>query len=445
MMKSTTERSPEARAVDAKPALARNGAEVVCEALLAHGVSTLFGYCGGAILPFYDALLFYPQMHHIMVRHEQAAAHAAAGYARASGRPGVCVTTSGPGATNLLTGIMDARLDSTPMVILGGQVGTKLIGSDAFQETDMMCMTATITKHNYQPRNVEELEEVLHAAFHIAMTGRPGPVYIDLPKDVLEARTTRRFPMPTSLPGYRAPLAHTPEDIANIKQLLVKAQRPLLLVGGGAVHSDAGPALQRLAEQLQLPVASTIMAKGVISEDHPQCLGPIGMYGRKAAQHALMETDLLLAFGCRFSDRITGKTKAFAAHKTIVHVDIDAYELGKNVPAHLPVQGDVRRVTEALLEALADHAPSPSQRAWARRLGAARGVCERCVPHVAKIGVHPKRVMDAINAVKSDDDMVTTGVGQHQMFASHFLKHQKPRTFITSGGAGTMGYGLPAA
>lgn len=427
------------------PAADRNGAHVVCESLLAHDVTTLFGYTGGAILPFYDALGTYPQMHHVMVRHEQAAAHAAAGYARASGRPGVCVTTSGPGATNLLTGIMDARLDSTPMVILGGQVGTRLIGSDAFQETDMMCMTATITKHNYQPRHIDELEEVMHAAFHIAMTGRPGPVYIDLPKDVLEARTTRRRPMPASLPGYRGPIAPKAADIVALRSLILKAERPFLLVGAGVMHADGGAALQKLAEQMAWPIASTILAKGVISENHPLVLGPIGMYGRKSAQHALMQTDLLLAFGCRFSDRITGKTQSFAANKTIVHVDIDAYELGKNVPAHLPVQADARAVAEALLDAMQGDAPSPAQLSWSRQLGAARGICERCVPHVATLGVHPKRVMDALNRVKGPDDIVTTGVGQHQMFASHFLQHQKPRTFITSGGAGTMGYGLPAA
>ena len=426
-------------------ALERSGAQVACEVLLANRVKTLFGYTGGAILPFYDALANFPQLHHVMVRHEQAAAHAAAGYARASGEAGVCVTTSGPGATNLLTGIMDARLDSTPMVILGGQVGTKLIGSDAFQETDMMCMTASVTKHNFQPRHVDELEEMMHAAFHIAMTGRPGPVYIDLPKDVLEARTLQRRAKPVLLPGYRSLKGPLAADIARLRMIWQNSERPLLLVGAGAMHADAGAALLALAEKLHLPVASTILAKGVISESHPQVLGPMGMYGRKSAQHALMKTDALLAFGCRFSDRITGKTQSFAAGKTIVHVDIDAYELGKNVPAQLAIQADARAVAEAFLAATADDTPSTAQRSWARQLSTARDICVRCVPHIARVGVHPKRVMDALNRVKGPDDIVTTGVGQHQMFASHFLQHDKPRTFITSGGAGTMGYGLPAA
>ena len=428
-----------------EPELERTGAQVVCEALLAHQITTLFGYSGGAILPFYDALGNFPQMHHVMVRHEQAAAHAAAAFARVSGRPGVCVTTSGPGATNLLTGIMDARLDSTPMVILGGQVGTRLIGSDAFQETDMMCMTATITKHNYQPRHIDDLEEVMHAAFLIASTGRPGPVYIDLPKDVLEAQTTRRRATPARLPGYRPPPLPSPSEISDIRRLLVNAERPFMLIGGGAVISEAGEVLQRLAEHLQIPVATTIMGKGIISEDHPQVLGPIGMYGRKSAQHALMQSDVMLTFGCRFSDRITGKPQSFANNKTIIHIDIDPYELGKNVPAHYAVVGDVKRVAEGLLAAMRSYTPSETQLAWRRRLDAARGICSRCVPHVAKIGVHPKRVMDAINAVKGPEDIVTTGVGQHQMFATHFLQHQKPRTLVTSGGAGTMGFGLPAA
>lgn len=424
----------------------RNGAQIVCEALIAHGVDVLFGYTGGAILPFYDALNFYPQLHHVTVRHEQAAAHAAVGYARVTGKAGVCVTTSGPGATNLLTGIMDAHLDSIPMVILSGQVGTGLIGSDAFQETDMMCMTAPITKHNFQPRDVKELEETLHAAFLIANSGRPGPVYIDLPKNVLEARVSEHAPQSLHLPGYRIEQAAPDANIVDqIATTLKHAKRPFLLVGGGSVHGNAGAELLRLAEQLQLPAASTIMAKGLLSEDHPQVLGPIGMYGRKSAQYALMNCDVLLAVGCRFSDRITGKTSTFAAGKKVIQIDIDAYELGKNIPAHVALKADAKQALQALLAALEDTKPSAEQLTWLAQCQAARSVCERCVPHTAKIGVHPKHVIDAVNRFKKPHDIVTTGVGQHQMFASHFLQMQDNRTFITSGGAGTMGYGLPAA
>jgi acetolactate synthase-1/2/3 large subunit len=440
MFESSTEESL------ASPQAPRKGADIVCDVLLEHQVNTLFGYTGGAILPFYDALCRYPALHHVMVRHEQAAAHAAAGYARVTGRAGVCVTTSGPGATNLLTGIMDARLDSTPMVILGGQVSTKLIGSDAFQETDMMCMTATITKHNFQPRCVDELEEVMRASFHIAQTGRPGPVYIDLPKDVLEAKTFVRAHKHGLLPGYKRP---TPllekQKIKDVLHVLSRAQRPLFLVGGGAVHADAGESILALAEQWGIPMVTTIMAKGLVSEDHPQVLGPMGMYGRKSAQHALMQCDVLVAFGCRFSDRITGHTQLFAEGKTIVHIDIDAYELGKNVPAHVAVQADVKEAVQAL-GAHAQEVPcQPSVRAWAASLGVARQLCVQCVPHHASYGVHPKHVMDVLNACKHSEDVVTTGVGQHQMFATHFLQHQAKRTFVTSGGAGTMGFGLPAA
>ena len=427
------------------PQTERTGAQIVCEALAAHRVTTIFGYSGGAILPFYDSLAGYGVLHHVMVRHEQAAAHAAAAYARVSGRAGVCVTTSGPGATNLLTGIMDARLDSTPMVILGGQVGTRLIGSDAFQETDMMCMTASITKHNYQPRHVDDLEEVMHAAFLIALTGRPGPVYIDLPKDVLEAKTLRHRARPARLPGYRPPALPSNEALQQVRSHLLTAKKPMMLIGGGAVHSEAGPALQALAEHLQIPVGTTIMAKGIISEDHPQVLGPVGMYGRKSAQHGLMNTDVLLTFGCRFSDRITGNTQRFAEGKVIIHIDIDPYELGKNVKPTLAMVGDVRRVAESLLRAMEHDTPTETQKSWAWSLSVARDICTRCVPHEARMGVHPKNVMDAINRHKKPDDIVTTGVGQHQMFATHFLQHQKPRTLVTSGGAGTMGFGLPAA
>jgi len=428
-----------------EPETAYSGAALVCEALLAHGVDTVFGYAGGAILHFYDALHRTPGLRHVTVRHEQAAAHAASGYARAGGGVGVCVATSGPGATNLLTGIMDAHLDSTPLVVLCGQVSTALLGRDAFQETDMLAMSAPITKHGFQPRRVDDVEPMLHAAFHLAASGRPGPVLIDLPKDVLTATTTARRPAPLPMPGYRMAPAPDADAIARAVALLAEAERPLLLVGGGALIAEAGPALTALAERLALPIVSTINAKGLISEHHPQSLGMIGMYGRKAAVHALRECDVLLAVGCRFTDRITGPVDAFARGKRIVHLDVDAYELGKNVPVAVAIQSDGRQGANALLAATAGRGATPAQRRWARGLAAARAICERCVPHAAPSGVHPRLVMEILDSLKAPSDVVTTGVGQHQMFACHFLHHERPRTFITSSGAGTMGYGLPAA
>jgi acetolactate synthase-1/2/3 large subunit len=422
----------------------RTGGEIICDVLKAHGVRTVFGYAGGAILHFYDALHRDPALYHVTVRHEQGAAHAAAGYARASGRPGVCVATSGPGATNLLTGIMDAHMDSTPMVVLCGQVDSRLIGKDAFQETDILSITASVTKHGFQPRHVDELEEAVHAAFHIACTGRPGPVVVDVPKDVLMATTARRCARSRPLPGYRSVGAPAADRIAAAAELLRRAERPLLLLGGGALIADAGTALLALAERFDVPIVTTINAKGVVPESHPQAHGMIGMYGRKSGVWAMAECDLLLAFGCRFTDRITGAADRFAAGKRLVHIDIDAYELGKNVPAAIAIQADARSAASALLDATAGEEASPAQRRWGRQAQAARAICVRCVPHTAP-GVHPKIIMDALNRVRRPDDVVTTGVGQHQMFASHFLLHERPRTFISSCGAGTMGFGLPAA
>lgn len=422
----------------------RSGAEIVCEVLKANGVDVVFGYGGGAILHFYDALHRDPALRHVTVRHEQGAAHAAAGYARAKGTVGVCVATSGPGVTNLVTGIMDAHLDSIPIVALGGQVATPLIGRDAFQETDMLSITASITKHAFQPRSAEEIGPAIASAFEIARTGRPGPVYVDLPKDALIA-TTRdgRF---GPLEGTSSPCPQP--DSAAVEaavRRIATAERPILLLGGGAVTAGARDEVIALAEQLSLPVVTTINAKGLFPESHPQALGMIGMYGRKSGVWALNEADVVLALGCRFTDRITGQVDAFARDKTIVHVDIDAYELGKNVPATVAIRADARSAARALASASGDFRPSTEQQAWLRQTSAARAVCARCVPHAAHSGLHPKHVMDALNAVLRRQDIVTTGVGQHQMFACHFLEFDEPRRLLTSGGAGTMGYGLPAA
>jgi acetolactate synthase-1/2/3 large subunit len=357
------------------------------------------------------------------------------------------MATSGHGATNLLTGIADACLDSVPIVVLAGQVSTTLIGNDAFQETDMMAVTAAVTKHSFQPRDVADLEPALEAAFRIAATGRPGPVYVDLPRDLLAAAAPRVRRPPLPLSGYRPAAAPDPTRIAHAARLLGAAKRPVLLLGGGAVASGAGAPLRALAERLQLPVVTTINAKGVFPESHPQAHGMIGMYGRRSGIWALGEADVLLAFGCRFTDRITGRAGEFAARKRIIHVDIDAYELDKNVPAEVAIQADARLAAEALLAAASalPRAADAERRAWARQNAAARAICERCVPHRAASGVHPKQIMDELNRVRRPGDVVTTGVGQHQMFACHFLVHDEPRTLLTSSGLGTMGFGLPAA
>lgn len=427
------------------PRAARDGAEIICAVLRANGVDTVFGYAGGAILHLYDAMYRDGGIHHVTVRHEQGAAHAATGYARASGRVGVCVSTSGPGATNLVTGIMDAHMDSVPLVVICGQVDSRLIGRDAFQETDMLSITAAVTKHGFQPRSAGELGPMLQAAFRLATSGRPGPVLVDVPKDVLAATTDAGAATALPLPGYRPTPAPDASDIAAAAALLRRAERPLLLLGGGALSAEAGAPLRALAERFGLHVVTTINAKGVLPESHPLAHGMIGMYGRKSGVWALMHCDLIVAFGCRFTDRITGALDPFAAGKQLVQVDVDAYELGKNVPAAVAIQADARAAAEALLAHTAGWRPAAAQRRWARQLAAARATCVRCVPHQSAGGVHPAAVMDALNRVRRPDDAVTTGVGQHQMFASHFLRCERPRTFITSSGAGTMGFGLPAA
>lgn len=422
----------------------RSGAEIVCEVLKANGVDVVFGYGGGAIPHFYDALHRDAALRHVTVRHEQGAAHAAAGYARASGRVGVCVATSGPGVTNLVTGIMDAHLDSIPIVALGGQVSTPLLGRDAFQETDMLSITASITKHAFQPRSPEEIGSALASAFEVARRGRPGPVYVDLPKDALIATTcaTRFAPIDGTVVSRSEPSL---EAVDAAARAIADAARPILLLGGGAVAAESREEIFALAEQLALPVVTTINAKGLFPESHPQALGMIGMYGRKSAVWALSEADVVLALGCRFTDRITGQVDAFARGKRIVHVDIDAYELGKNVPATISIHADAGEAARALVAASEKHPASPDRRAWLRRAAGARAICARCVAHGARSGLHPKHVMDVLNEVRRPHDIVTTGVGQHQMFACHFLEFDEPRRLLTSGGAGTMGYGLPAA
>jgi acetolactate synthase-1/2/3 large subunit len=427
-----------------RTAAERSGAQIIVESLERNGVELAFGYPGGAVIPLYDEIGKHgDQIRHVLVRHEQGAVHAAAAYARVSGRAGVAIATSGPGASNLLTGIMDAHLDSTPVVVIGGQVASPLIGRDAFQECDMMGMTNPITKHNFQPRSVDELEEMIDQAFHIATTGRPGPVYVDLPKDVQTQTTHTGRGGPLDLPFYTSSRELDPAAVRRAGNLIRNASRPLLLIGQGAVHANAADELRAFATRLEIPVATTIMGKGVFDERDPLSVGCVGMHGRRSANYAVANSDLLIVFGCRFSDRVTGEPKSFAAGKRIIHVDIDPYELGKNVPAHVALNGDAREAAVALDRELEGW--NASWTGWTEHIRHLRGICNRCVPMQPSPRLDPRAVMEALNRVIAPHDVVTTGVGQHQMFASHFLIRSEPRTFITSGGAGTMGFGLPAA
>ncbi len=421
----------------------RTGAQIVWEMLKYEGVDVVFGHPGGAILSTYQARQEYG-IRHILVRHEQAAAHAADGYARASGRVGVAMATSGPGATNLVTGIATAMMDSVPIVCITGQVPTSLIGSDAFQETDITGITLPITKHNYLVTDVADLAYVIHEAFYIARSGRPGPVLIDLPKDVQTAETD--FVPPEGevrLPGYRPVGPGDPEAVRRAAELINAAQRPVILAGHGILMSGAMEALRAFAEKTDTPVALTLLGKGAFPESHPLSLGMMGMHGEAYVNMAIQEADLLLAFGMRFDDRVTGKLEAYAPKSRKIHVDIDAAELNKNVPVDVAILGDVRQVLEQLLPLV----EPASHQAWREEIEGwradtrARDILNRpengrlLAPHVIR----------AIWEATEGKAIVVTDVGQHQMWTAQYYALDWAYPFITSGGLGTMGFGLPAA
>jgi acetolactate synthase-1/2/3 large subunit len=422
------------------------GADVVLRAFEAEGVEVCFGMPGGAILPIYDAIARGTTVRHVLVRHEQGAGHMAEGYARAGGTVGVVLATSGPGATNLVTPIANAAMDSTPLVCVTGQVRTSTIGTDAFQECDIVGVTLPLVKHSWQVRDVEDLAGVMHAAFEVARSGRPGPVLVDIPRDVQEAEVEwAPAVVAPALPSWHAPAAPDadPAAVAAVARAIGQAERPVLYVGGGAVNADASAELLALAERAQIPVVTTLMAKGAIPESHPLSFGCPGMHGGRWANLAIHEADLLLAVGARFDDRVTGTLDTFAQGATIAHYDVDPYELDKVRRADLPVLGPLRPAlaqTRALLDG------EPRTDAWLAQLRDWRERHPFRYDEQART-LKPQRVLErVVAAVRDRDDVVwATGVGQHQMWAMQYLPCERPRSFLTSGGHGTMGFGLPAA
>jgi acetolactate synthase-1/2/3 large subunit len=418
------------------------GAQAVVRILEAEGVEVLFGYPGGAVLPIYDALLD-SNIEHVLVRNEQAAAHAASGYARVTGKAGVCMATSGPGATNLITGIATAYMDSIPIIAVTGQVPAAMIGRDVFQEVDITGATEPFTKHNYLIKDVREIPRVFREAFYIASTGRPGPVLIDIPKDVQAAELEYGYPARLNLKGYKPACQGHPGQIKKAAAALLESKRPLLCAGGGVITSGAEPELRKLAELIHTPVATTLMGIGSFPSGHPLSLGMLGGdHGVYSAKRAVEEADLLLVLGARMADRSTGSFKEFAKDARIIHVDIDPAEIGKNVGTHIPIVGDARHVLRGLLAELSE-AQLPDNREWLKCTEQWKKVQHGVGEDLA--GLNPMEVIRILSGLIDEDTILVTDVGQHQMWAGRYYQVEKPRSFITSGGLGTMGYGLPAA
>ncbi len=424
------------------------GAQALIRALEHAGVDTVFGIPGGAILPAYDPMLDSTQIRHILVRHEQGAGHAAQGYAAASGKVGVCMATSGPGATNLVTPIADAYMDSVPIVAITGQVASAAIGTDAFQEADIRGITMPITKHNFLVNNPNDIAETIAEAFHIAGTGRPGPVLVDVTKDAMQAKVDFRWPTELTLPGYRPVTRPHPKQVREAAKLIVAAQRPVLYVGGGVIRAGAHAELLELAEQLKIPVVTTLMARGAFPNTHDLHFGMPGMHGSVSAVGALQRSDLLVSLGARFDDRVTGRLDSFAPEAKVVHADIDPAEIGKNRTVDVPIVGDCREVIAELIEAVKHEigdGPAPDYRAWRHQLESVRTKYPVGYDEPEDGSLSPQYVIERIGQIAGSEAIYTAGVGQHQMWAAHFLPFEKPGHWINSGGLGTMGYGLPAA
>ncbi len=423
------------------------GADAILRSLEAEGVDVMFGIPGGAIMPTYDAMAHGSTVRHVLARHEQGAGHMAEGYARASGKVGVAIATSGPGATNLVTPIADAWMDSTPLVCITGQVRTTLIGTDAFQECDITGVTMPIVKHSWLVQEAREIPEVMRAAFHVARSGRCGPVLVDVPRDVQEAELDFSYPETVDLPGWKPPTKVHPLQIREAARAIATAEKPVLYVGGGTLNADACDELLTLAEAGGLPVITTLMGKSAFPESHELHFGWPGMHGAKWSNIAMNTCDVLVAVGARFDDRVTGKLAAFAPGATVVHLDIDAAEISKLREADIPVVGPLQKALSELAVEIARHRAegAPPPEAWLQRIAGWRD------EFPLRYGssdewIKPQHVLETFQALTAGDDViVTTGVGQHQMWAMQYVRSERPRSFITSGGLGTMGYGIPAA
>lgn len=421
------------------------GAQALIKSLQKEGVELVFGYPGGVMLPVYDAL-YDSSLNHILTRHEQGAAHAADGYARATGKVGVCMATSGPGATNLVTGIATANMDSIPLVAITGQVATPVIGTDAFQEADTTGITLPIVKHNYLVKDPREIPHVIQEAFLIASTGRPGTVVVDMPVDMSRSEIDFKYPEKrTSLPGYKPTTTGHSRQIKAAARMLMASKRPVVYAGGGVITSGASKELKELALLLDFPVTTTLLGKGAFPETHRLSLGMLGMHGTSYANYVMMKTDLIIAVGARFDDRITGRLDTFAPHAKVVHIDIDPAEIGKNVRVDLPIVGDARQVLKELIAILkpgvADGA-QPDIKAWHRQISQWKKEYPLVIPEG---GLRPQFVVNEIYRLTRGKAVVVTDVGQHQMWSAQFYKATRPRQFISSGGLGTMGFGLPAS
>ncbi|MDY0340569.1 MAG: biosynthetic-type acetolactate synthase large subunit [Coriobacteriia bacterium] len=421
------------------------GAQAIVRSLQEEGVEVVFGYPGGVVLPLFDALYEAEGVRVILTRHEQGAAHAADAYARVTGKPGVVIVTSGPGAANTVTGIANAYMDSVPLVVITGQVATHVLGTDAFQETDITGITIPITKHNYLLDRAEDIPETMAEAFHIAGTGRPGPVLIDVPVDISRQEIDFSYPERVHLPGYKPTVKGHAKQIHQAAELIAKARRPLLYAGGGVLSSDGAKELKELAELMQLPVVTTLMGKGAFPEDHHLFVGMPGMHGGKYTNYAITETDLLLGVGVRFDDRVTGKLATFATKAKIVHIDIDPAEIGKNRSVDIPIVGDAKSVIAGIIGELRKMAAGPKTDAWMRVIDDWRGRYPFHY-HASETSIMPQQVVERVRELtKGKPTVFITEVGQNQMWACQYLRITEPRTWVSSGGLGTMGFGLPAA
>ncbi len=426
----------------------KTGSQILLECLQLEGVDTIFGYPGGTVINIYDDLMDYP-IRHILTRHEQAAVHAADGYARATGKVGVAIATSGPGATNTITGIATAYMDSIPLVVITGQVPTPLIGNDAFQEADIIGITRPITKHNYLVKDIKDLARIVKQAFYIARTGRPGPVLIDLPKDVQIASAKFEYPSTVELRGYKPTYSGNVRQVEKAVKMILASRKPVIYVGGGATLSDASQELRTFAEAIQAPVTTTLMGMSSFPKRHPLSLGMLGMHGTYYANMAVTNSDLLIAIGARFDDRVTGKIATFAPHAKIIHVDIDPTSIKKNVRVDLPIVGDLKDVLQKMVQKIAEHGEGIEKlidetSPWREEISGWKEQHPMTYKPSETV-IKPQFVIEKLRELTSEDAIVTTEVGQHQMWTAQFFDFTQPRTFLTSGGLGTMGFGLPSA